>query len=180
MKLVSTTPAQRWNALVNDGYGLAWQASFAAQHGKPIAFPEWALVDDLAASQAGGDDDPAFIQNMFNWFGSHPTASEDYFNSDDVTTATYYGVDTGSGMFPNASAMYRTLYSGGTGPTGPSGPTGPTGPSGPTGASGPTGPSGQSGPTGPSGPSGPTGAGSGAVNPLALLVALLITLTAVL
>lgn len=113
----STTPAQRWNALVNDGYGLAWQASFAAEHDKPIAFPEWGLVDEVTAPQAGGDDDPAFIQNMFTWFGTHNTASEDYFNSDSYTSATFYGVDTGSGMFPKASAMYQTLYSGGTAKT---------------------------------------------------------------
>jgi hypothetical protein len=111
----STTAAQRWNALVNDGYGLAWQASFAAQHGKPVAFPEWGLVDDIEASQAGGNDDPTFIQNMFNWFASHNVGFEDYFNSDSPLAGEFFGVDTGSGMFPTASALYQQLWSGGTG-----------------------------------------------------------------
>ncbi len=32
-------PAARWSDIVKKGYGLAWQASFAAAHGKPLAFP---------------------------------------------------------------------------------------------------------------------------------------------
>jgi hypothetical protein len=101
----STTPTQRWNALVNDGYGLAWQAAFAKAHGKPIAFPEWGLVDQLLTPQAGGDDDPLFIQNMFNWFGTHNTDFEDYFNADSYTSLTFYAIDGGSGMMPQAAAM---------------------------------------------------------------------------
>ena len=109
----STTPSQRWNALVNDGYQLAWQASFAAQHNKPIAFPEWGLVEQVASQQNTGNDDPMFIQNMFNWFASHNVAFESYFNTDAPLSGEFFGVDTGNGMFPNSAALYQKLWSGG-------------------------------------------------------------------
>jgi hypothetical protein len=111
----ATAPA-RWNALVNAKYGLGWQASFAASHGKPIAFPEWGLVAEPLNPAVAGGDDPLFVQNMFNWFGSHNTAFEDYFNADVATSGEFFGVDTGNGQFSNAAALYQRLYSG-VGPT---------------------------------------------------------------
>ena len=117
----STTPASRWNALVNAGYGLGWQASFAAAHNKPIGFPEWGLVDDGGNSAAGGNDDPLFIQNMFNWFSTHNVAFEDYFNADASVSGEYFGIDTGNGDFPKSAALYQNLWSGGKiGPAGSS------------------------------------------------------------
>jgi hypothetical protein len=107
------TATERWGDLVHRGYGLAWQASFAAAHGKPIAFPEWGLVSDLADPAAGGGDDPSFVQNMFNWFGSHDVSFEDYFDTDAPGIDTDYGLTTGNGQFPNAVALYQKLYSGG-------------------------------------------------------------------
>lgn len=104
------TAAQRWNAIVNDGYGLAWQANFAAQHHKQISFAEWALAYDPNDPGAGGGDDPTFIQNMYNWFGSHNTAFEDYFDAD--ANGDDFGITTGNGEFPNATALYEQLYSG--------------------------------------------------------------------
>jgi hypothetical protein len=107
------TAAERWSDIVNKGYGLAWQASFASAHGKPIAFPEWGLVSELADPGAGGGDDPSFVQNMFNWFGSHEMSFEDYFDTDAPSIDTDYGLTTGNGQFPNAAALYQKLYSGG-------------------------------------------------------------------
>jgi hypothetical protein len=100
----------RWNALLSNGYGLAWQASFAAAHGKPIAFPEWGLVYYSPYPPVSGGDDPAFIQNMHNWFASHNTAFENYSNFDDPTNGFYYGLTTGSGQFPQSTALYHQLF----------------------------------------------------------------------
>jgi hypothetical protein len=108
----NATATDRWNALVNKGYGLAWQASFAAAHSKPIAFPEWGLVYDGPNPSQGGGDDPLFIQNMYNWFASHNTSFENYSNVDDPNNGFYYGLTTGSGKFPQATAVYQQLFSG--------------------------------------------------------------------
>jgi Glycosyl hydrolase family 26 len=61
--------------------GLNWLASFSAQHGKPIAFPEWGLgwgpsspgsgPITVANTQVSGGDDPTFIADMAAWIGSH-------------------------------------------------------------------------------------------------------------
>lgn len=105
-------PADRWNFLVNHPYGLAWQASFAAAHGKPISFPEWGLVAKPTDPQKVGGDDPMFIQNMHNWFMNHNTALESYFNSINAGAQLFYAVN-GDGAalnFPKALAVYKTLF----------------------------------------------------------------------
>jgi hypothetical protein len=106
------SPADRWNYIVNSKYGLAWQASFAAQHGKPISFPEWALAADPLDPTHFGGDDPTFIQNMHDWFMTHNTAVEDYFNYDNPVDSRFYGIDTStsSTYFPNARALYQKLF----------------------------------------------------------------------
>jgi hypothetical protein len=106
----AATATDRWNALVNDGYGLAWQASFAASHGKPIAFPEWGLVYYAPYPPLAGGDDPTFIQNMHDWFASHNTSFENYSNIDDPTNGIYYGLTTGNGLFPQSTPLYHQLF----------------------------------------------------------------------
>lgn len=105
-------PAGRWNYIVNSKYGLAWQASFAAAHGKPISFPEWGLVAKPTAPQQVGGDDPMFIQNMHDWFMNHTTAVEAYFNSDNAVAGVFYGIDTAmaSVTFPRARLLYQKLF----------------------------------------------------------------------
>jgi hypothetical protein len=107
---LSETPSNRWNDLVNKGYGLAWQAKFASARRKPIAFPEWGLVSFVPNPALAGGDDPSFIQHMFNWFKSHNVAFEDYFNSDNAVAGTYYGITTGNGKFSKSAALYQKLY----------------------------------------------------------------------
>jgi hypothetical protein len=106
----NATATDRWNALANSGYGLAWQASFAATHRKPIAFPEWGLVYYRPYPPVGGGDDQAFIQNMHSWFASHNTLFENYTNIDDLTNGVDYGLTTGNGAFPQAAALYHQLF----------------------------------------------------------------------
>jgi beta-mannanase len=102
-------PVARWSALVDNGYGLAWQANFAAAHGKPIAFPEWGLSDNQYSPTVSGGDDAMFVQNMYAWFAGHHVAFENYFDSD-TSYGLSYGLNTGNGLFPAASALYQRLY----------------------------------------------------------------------
>jgi hypothetical protein len=98
--------AQRWRGLVHQRYGLAWQARFASAHRKPIAFPEWGLVHD-PGSRTAGEDDPGFIRHMYDWFASHHTAFEDYFNDPSADGASF---DINGGGFPRSAAVYRRLF----------------------------------------------------------------------
>lgn len=101
--------SQRWSDIVHRGYGLAWQARFAATHHKPVSFAEWAVAYEPLDPTWSGGDDPSFIQNMYDWFATHDTAFEDYFDAD--AGFTDYGLTTGSGQFPSSVALYQTLYS---------------------------------------------------------------------
>ncbi len=106
----AASATDRWNALVNNGYGLAWQARFAASHGKPIAFPEWGLVQYGPYPPLAGGDDPTFIQNMHDWFASHNTSFENYSNIDDPGNGIDYGLSTGNGQFPQSAPLYQQLF----------------------------------------------------------------------
>jgi Glycosyl hydrolase family 26 len=112
-RALNESATQRWNDLVNNGYGMAWQAAFAASNHKPVSFPEWAEASNTSAPGTGGGDDPTFIQNMYNWFGAHNTAYEDYFDSD-TGYGTDYGLTTGNGLFPKSAALYESLYTAAT------------------------------------------------------------------
>jgi glycosyl hydrolase family 26 len=104
------TAAQRWSDIVSKGYGLNWQANFANTNHKQISFAEWGVANNAAAPTAGGNDEPSFVQNMFNWFASHNTAFEDYFDVDSGYGLNY-ALNTGNGLFPKSAALYRSLYS---------------------------------------------------------------------
>lgn len=99
---------QRWDSLVNERYGLRWQAQFAAAHGKPLAFPEWGLVSDSSRPLSVGGDDPGFIRHMYAWFASHNTAFEDYFDFDPAGQASF--AISNRGVFPRAAAEYQRLF----------------------------------------------------------------------
>jgi hypothetical protein len=73
----------RWTRLVQGGstagatVGLQWQRDFAEAHGKQMTFPEWGLTrrpiggtitDSASPVSDGGDNDPTYIANMFDWF----------------------------------------------------------------------------------------------------------------
>ena len=87
---------------------MAFWANFATAHGKPVSFAEWALVASGASMSAGGEgkDDPYYIQHMHDWFTTHPTAFEIYFDR----TATDGDHQLNGGKFPQAAALYRQLF----------------------------------------------------------------------
>jgi hypothetical protein len=93
---------QVWASLSTGDHGLAWYVSFAAAHGKPLAVPEWGLWS--AGSNHGGGDDPAFIQNMHDWFFANKVAFGEYFDygQNEVDPASANG-------FTSSAALFQTL-----------------------------------------------------------------------
>jgi hypothetical protein len=93
---------QVWTGLATGDHGLAWYVTFAAQHGKPLAIPEWGLW--AVGSGHGGGDDPAFIQNMHDWFFANPVAFGEYFDYGDnqIDPASANG-------FTSSAALFQTL-----------------------------------------------------------------------
>jgi hypothetical protein len=49
---------------------------------------------------------------MYDWFASHNTSFENYSNIDDPNNGIYYGLTTGNGRFPQATALYQRLFGG--------------------------------------------------------------------
>jgi Glycosyl hydrolase family 26 len=100
---------QRWDELYNGlygTYGLAWLATFSKTHAKPIAFGEWGLSSRCDGH--GGGDDPYFIQQMHNYIVNNNVAWEAYFNIDPADCEDH---SLTAGHFPNAAAVYKTLWS---------------------------------------------------------------------
>jgi hypothetical protein len=102
----------RWRSLVAPvgatAQGLEFWATFATQHGKPVAFGEWGLVGEgsqMAHGGAGGDS-PSYIDHMHQWFATHNTAYEIYFNRDAPDGS--HRID--GGAFPQSAARYAELF----------------------------------------------------------------------
>jgi hypothetical protein len=70
----------RWAGYRDQPYGLSWQRSFAAAHGKPISFPEWGLWS--GGTGHGGGDNPDFVQQLSAWIAASNVAYHAYFNYD--------------------------------------------------------------------------------------------------
>jgi len=101
----TTDPVARWNEIVTQSYGMQYWADFATAHNKPLSYPEWATCIRTADS-AGGGDDPLFIQNMFNWIGSHNVAYHNYW---DYQAPDLHG-QLSNGQFPNSAAKFKELF----------------------------------------------------------------------
>ena len=98
----AANPSARWNDQLNRPYGLLWQRSFAAAHGKPMSFPEWGLADRYIDNLGGGDN-PDYIARMVDWIGAN-----------NFMYSSYFEVDAGDAVpsaddqpVPPASAEYR-------------------------------------------------------------------------
>jgi hypothetical protein len=90
---------------------------FAAAHGKPLAFPEWAVL--IRADGHGGGDNPHFIQKMHefitdprnnvvfhSYFDASSTSSHDHC----IMCATTQDTPSGPTRMPNAAAMFKQLF----------------------------------------------------------------------
>lgn len=56
-------PARTFDDQVNEPYGLQKHVDFAAEHGKPISFPEWGLFRN--------GDNPEYMRRMLGWIQRH-------------------------------------------------------------------------------------------------------------
>jgi len=100
----SNSPSARWQEFVTQTDGLAWQARFAAAHGKPMTFPEWGLVK--RHDGRGGGDNPYFVEKMHEWIQTHSVAYHLYFESRDPNGD--YRVFSGS--FPKAAESFVRFF----------------------------------------------------------------------
>lgn len=84
---------------------LAQLVAFGAAHAKPIGLPEWGLW--IEANGQGGGDDPAFMQNMFQWLTTTPSlAFAVYYDADNDGYHNLY-----DGLFPTSAATWTQLVS---------------------------------------------------------------------
>ena len=98
-------PAKRWEQMVNQPYGLAWQRDFAAAHGKPISFPEWGVSE---RHEGGGkQDNPLFIRNMNEWIRSNNVEYHNYFEFDAPDEGGSRLMD---GQNPEAASLFVQLF----------------------------------------------------------------------
>ncbi len=108
----SATTAQSnavFNEYLTDPEGLNWLASFAEGHSKPLVIPEWAVTSRSDGHGLG--DDPAFINDMYNWFTSNNVAWVVYF-VDDVADNNTQGVDflLTDGHFPKSLSAFEADF----------------------------------------------------------------------
>jgi hypothetical protein len=100
-----TTPEGRWSRLMNQNFGLKWQATFAATHRKWISFPEWATGVWSNAPGVGGGDDPYFIQQMSDWMKAHNVGYNNYFDVQGT-----FKSQLSNNQYPKAGALFRKLF----------------------------------------------------------------------
>lgn len=96
-----------WQDLrANGAWGIDMIQRFAAAHGKPMCVPEWGVWQQ-ASNDHGGDDNPYFVRQMFDWMNDNDVAWNVYFNvyASDGNHDIY---DTH--LFPAASAEFQRLW----------------------------------------------------------------------
>ncbi|WP_428953758.1 glycosyl hydrolase [Streptomyces sp. cg35] len=98
---------------VSEPYGLQQQVDFAAQHGKPISYPEWGLFRN--------GDNSEYMSRMLAWMDEHKPL---YNTLTDYCPHGVWQCDDN----PKASEVYRNALTGRDKPTEPTQPTDPTEP----------------------------------------------------
>jgi hypothetical protein len=74
-------PRRRWQELLHARGGLAEFIAFSKDHGKPMSFPEWALVaPGNPAGSNGAGDNPYFVDAMATTVSTNNVAYEAYYN----------------------------------------------------------------------------------------------------
>lgn len=89
----ATDPEASWQNYLNSPYGLIWHKQFAAQHNKPMSYPEWGV------GQQG--DNPTFVSGMANWIANNNVLYNDYWNTD----AGYPGMIS-NGQYPQSADVF--------------------------------------------------------------------------
>ncbi|WP_069173857.1 glycoside hydrolase family 26 protein [Streptomyces griseus] len=101
-------PAKTFDEQVNEPYGLQKQADFAAEHGKPLSFPEWGLFRN--------GDNPEYMRRMLEWFERHRPVYQT------ITDYCPHGVWQ-CAENPASSRVFREMLSRQPGTADPAGPT---------------------------------------------------------
>jgi hypothetical protein len=84
-------------------------SSFAQSHGKRICFGEWGVTHDLNVDDTGGDDNPSFFQNSYNWMTNHDVEYAIHYNDNNES---FHHSITGSGFqFPLSRAKFIETFS---------------------------------------------------------------------
>src|SRR5690348_16945626 len=73
------TPDQRWDWLLHQPTGLEWHRDFAAAHGKPMSYAEYAT----------NIDDGTFVSHMADWIQQNNVAFHSYWNMDDNISSAF-------------------------------------------------------------------------------------------
>jgi hypothetical protein len=98
-----------WQQQLNGPYGLNYWLSFAESNGKKFSVPEWGLTQNTDPAWDGhsGGDDPAYIQDMWNFFvaNSGNIAFESYFDYPGDENSLY-----NPSQDPNSAAEYQSLW----------------------------------------------------------------------
>jgi glycosyl hydrolase family 26 len=91
---------------------LTFPRDFAVEHDKQVSYPEWGLADGGEESPtSAGNDDPAFVQGMFEWMSALPNdgpgslAYHAYFDEDTPSDGTHM-----LEHFPESQLRFRTLF----------------------------------------------------------------------
>lgn len=99
---------EAWQSILRGNWGLQDIDDFADQHNKPVGICEWGIVDRGNASDGGGgNDNPYFIEQMWNWI-----------NTNNVAWHVYFNVSAGDGdhdlydtvKFPESAAKFQELW----------------------------------------------------------------------
>ncbi|MEV0024570.1 glycosyl hydrolase [Streptomyces atroolivaceus] len=90
-------PARTFDEQVNEPYGLQKQVDFAAEHGKPISFPEWGLFRN--------GDNPEYMRRMLEWIERHKPVYQT------ITDYCPHGVWQCADN-PHSSQVFREMLSG--------------------------------------------------------------------
>jgi hypothetical protein len=70
----------RARVLASEPGGLDAITAFAKEHGKPLALPEWGVVQPGLATNGAGDD-PAYVRTVAWWVRHNNVAFQSYFDS---------------------------------------------------------------------------------------------------
>ncbi|AWL36803.1 MULTISPECIES: glycoside hydrolase family 26 protein [unclassified Streptomyces] len=91
-------PARSFEEQVNEPYGLRRHVDFAAEHGKPVSYPEWGLFRN--------GDNPAYMRGMLEWMERHKPVYQT------ITDYCPHGVWQ-CAENPESSRVYREMLSAG-------------------------------------------------------------------
>lgn len=106
-------PVRRWQTMLTESFGLEWHKRFAAQHGKPMTYPEWGLW--VRPDGHGGGDNPYYLQKMRDWIAANNVAYHAYFEYD--APDGQHRLMTG--QFPRGAESFKTLFGPGAAPLPP-------------------------------------------------------------